>query len=191
MPMNPRGMMSASQLAHEFGVSLNAFANDVVTLLAQLDGGEIAASPADRCRESCAAVWAGMVSSLDSSALTDHERAQLTPLLLEVLMPFWREHCADEPDLPALLAQRAHEYLRRRDATSQIKTAANLANGLMNRLGVSAAAQISLGKTLAALFAHRMLGDVHDINAVRTRVGIELPVFAALTAIVQVVLRLV
>ena len=184
MPMLPRGM-SASQLAREFGVSLNAFADDVVTLLAQLDDGEIAASPADRCRESCAAVWAGMVSSLDSSALTDHERAQITPMLLEVLMPFWRKHCADEPDIAALLAQRAGEYLRNRDGSSQIKTAASLVNSLMNRLGISPATQVSLGKTLTALFAHRMLGDVHDINAVRARFGIDLPVVAALTALVQ------
>jgi hypothetical protein len=185
MPMNPRGMVSANQLAREYGASLNAFANDLVTLLAQLDDGAIAASPADRCRESCAAVWAGMVSSLDSSALTAHERARLTTLLLEVLVPFWRKHCADEPDIPALLARRASEYLQRRDASSQIKTAANLVNNLMSRLGVSAATRIPLGKTLTALFAHRMLGDVHDINAVRARFGIELPLVAALTAIVQ------
>jgi hypothetical protein len=184
MPMKSRGM-SATQLAHEYGLSLNAFADDVVTLLAQLDDNEIAASPAERCRESCAAVWAGMVSAIGASALTDQERAQITPLLLEVLLPFWRKHCADEPDIAAMLAARADAYLAKRDPSSQIKTAANLVNGLMDRLGIVPATQLSLGKTLTALFAHRMLGDVHKINDVRARFGIEMPVVAALTALVQ------
>jgi hypothetical protein len=185
MPMSPRGV-SAKQLAHEYGLSLNAFADDVVTLLAQLDDSEIAASSAERCRESCAAVWAGMVSALGASSLTDQERAQITPMLLDVLLPYWRKHCADEPDIPAMLTERASHYLARRDASSQIKTAANLVNSLMHKLGISPAMQVSLGKTLTALFAHRMLGDVHNINEVRARFGIELPMIAALTALVQV-----
>lgn len=184
MPMNPRGM-SATQLAREFGVSLNAFADDVITLLAQLDDNEIEASPADRCRESCAAVWASMVSALGSSALTDREHTEITPLLLDVLIPFWRKHCADEPDISALLTQRADEYLARRDPASQIKTAANIVNSLMHRLGIAGTTQVPLGKTLTALFAHRMLGDIHNINDVRARFGIELPVMAAVAALLQ------
>jgi hypothetical protein len=84
-----------------------------------------------------------------------------------------------------MLERRATEYLQRRDPASQIKTAANIVNSLMNRLGIAGATQIALGKTLAALFAHRMLGDIHSINDVRARFGIELPLIAALTAIVQ------
>jgi hypothetical protein len=184
MPMNPRGI-SATQLAREYGVSLNAFADDVVTLLAQLDDNEIAASPADRCREICAAAWAGMVSALGSSSLSDREREQITPMLLDVLQPFWRKHCADEPDIPAMLERRAAEYLQRRDPASQIKTAANIVDSLMNRLGIAGTTQVAMGKTLAALFAHRMLGDIHSINTVRARFGIEMPLIAALAAIVQ------
>jgi hypothetical protein len=180
--------MSATQLAHEYGSSLNAFADDVVTLLAQLDDDEIVASQAERCRESCAAVWAGMVSAIAASALTVQERAQITTMLLDVLLPFWRKHCADEPDIPAMLAARADAYLTKRDPSSQIKTAANLVNGLMDRLRIAPATQLSLGKTLTALFAHRMLGDVHNFNDVRARFGIELPAVAALTAIVQATL---
>jgi hypothetical protein len=188
MSMNRRGM-SAAQLAREYGVSLNEFADDVVNLLAQLDPSEVAADPAERCRESCAAVWSAMVAALDASALSRDERERLTPLLLDVLLPFWKKHCTDEPDIPGLLQARASHYLRHRDSGSQIKTAANLVNGLMHRLGIAPATQISLGKSLTALFAHRMLGDTHRINEVRARFGIELPVVAALTAIVQVTMN--
>lgn len=185
MPMNRRGM-SAAELARECGVSLNEFADDVVNLLAQLESSEVTADAAERCRESCAAVWTAMVAAIDASSLTKSERDHLTPLLLDVLLPFWRKHCADESDIPGLLAARASQYLRHRDSSSQIKTAANLVNGLMHRLGIAPTTQITLGKSLTALFAHRMLGDTHRINQVRARFGIELPIVAALTAIVQV-----
>ena len=188
MPMNRRGI-SATQLAREYAVSLNEFADDVVNLLNQVDASEITAEPTEVCRESCAAVWTAMVAALDASSLSQDEREKLTPLLLEVLLPFWKKHCADEPDIPALLAARATHYLQRRDPTSQIKTAANLVNGLMLRLGIAPKAQVPLGKALAALFAHRMLGDAHRINEVRARFGIELPVVAALSAIVQVTMN--
>ena len=188
MAMNRRGV-SATQLAREYGVSLNEFADDVVNLLDQLDASEVAAGPVDRCREACAAVWSAMVAALDASALNDPEREQIKPLLLDVLLPFWRKHCADEADIPGLLAARSAHYLARRDPNSQIKTAANLVNGLMLRLGIAPATQVSLGKALTALFAHRMLGDVHRINEVRARFGIELPVVAVLAAIVQVTMN--
>lgn len=181
--------MSATQLAREYGVSLNEFADDVVNLLAQLDESKLTAAPADRCREACAAVWTAMVASIESSSLTPVEREQLKPLLLEVLLPFWRKHCADEKDIPSLLAARATHYLQQRDHRSQIKTAANLANGLMQRLGMAPEIQISLGRTLTALFAHRMIGDVYHINDVRSRFGIDLPMAAALTALVQVTMN--
>jgi len=188
MPINSGGM-SATQLAREYAVSLNEFADDVVNLLGQLDPGEVEADAAERCRESCAAVWTAMVAALDASTLTKAEREHLTPLLLDVLLPFWKKHCADEPDIPALLTARAAHYLQYRDPASQVRTAANLVNSLMRRLGVAPQTQVSLGKSLAALFAHRILGDTHRINEVRARFGIELPVVAALSAIVHVTMN--
>ncbi|HTU66100.1 MAG TPA: hypothetical protein VMF52_09130 [Steroidobacteraceae bacterium] len=170
-------------------MSLNEFADDVVNLLGQLTDDEVSASAGERCRESCAAVWTAMVAALDSSSLSGEERAAIQPMLLDVLLPFWKKHCADELDIPALLADRATHYLERRDPSSQIKTAANLVNGLMDRLGVAADTRPSLGTTLTAVFAHRMIGDVHRINDVRARFGIELPVVAALTAIVHVTMN--
>lgn len=184
MAKGRRGI-SAVQLAHDYAVSLNDFADEIVTLLAALPQSDATAPQADRCRESCAAVWAAMVSALDSSSLTDDERARLTPLLLDVLLPFWRKHCSDDEDIPALLTKRAAFYLRNRDPASQIRTAAQLVNRLLETIGISEAMHMSLATTLTASFAHRMLGDIHRINEVRSRFGIELPMIAALTALVQ------
>src|SRR5689334_24279024 len=77
MPMNRRGI-SAAQLARDYAVSLNEFADDVVNLLNQLDASQVSADAAERCRESCAAVWGGMVVALESSSLSKEEREQLT-----------------------------------------------------------------------------------------------------------------
>jgi hypothetical protein len=184
MPTGRRGI-SAEQLARDYGVSLNEFADEVITLLASLPPEDARAPAADRCREGCAAVWAAMVSALDSSSLTTEERVHLTPLLLDVLVPFWRKHCADERDIVVLLQSRAAYYLRDRDPVSQIRTAAHLVGRLLQAVEVSENVRTSLATTLTASFAHRMLGDIHRINEVRSRFGIELPMFAALTALVQ------
>src|SRR5262245_27717845 len=130
MATGRRGV-SAEQLAHDYGVSLNEFADEVVTLLASLPEEDASSAAADRCRESCAAVWAAMVSALEASSLTTDERAGLTPLLLDVLVPFWRKHCAADEDIQKLLTSRAGFYLRNRDPSSQIKTAAHLVNRLL------------------------------------------------------------
>jgi hypothetical protein len=189
MTTNRRGV-SATQLARDYGASLNEFANDVVNLLAQLDASEVAATPAERCREACAAVWSAMLAALEASALSQEERTRILPPLFEALLPFWRRHCADEQDIQGLLAARASHYLERRDPASQMKTAASLVNGLMNRLGVARARQGTLGKTLTALFAHRMIGDITRLDDVRSRSGIELPMVATLAALVHVTMNL-
>jgi hypothetical protein len=167
-------------------MGLEAFADDVVNLLAQLDESQIAADRAERCRESCAAVWSASVAALESSALTRDERQHLAPLLLEALLPCWRRHCSDEPDIIPLLSARTSHYLQQRDPDSQIRTAASLVNRLMLRLGIAPATQLSIGKPLTALFAHRMLGDTIRIDEVRARFGIDLPLVAALAAILEV-----
>jgi hypothetical protein len=184
MATGRRGI-SAEQLAHDYAVSLNDFADEIVNLLAALPDADVSSPQADRCRESCGAVWAAMVAALDASSLTNDERTHLTPLLLNVLLPFWRKHCSDDDDIPVLLTRRAAFYLHNRDPASQIRTAAQLVNRLLETIGISEGARSSLATTLTASFAHRMLGDINRINEVRSRFGIQLPMIAALAALVQ------
>jgi hypothetical protein len=189
MASNRRGI-PATKLARDYGMSLNEFADEVVTLLAALEATQAAASPADRCREGCAAVWAAMTAAVDASALSEEERRRIMPLMLNTLLPFWKKHCAADDDIGAMLRERSRYYLERRDAVSQIKTAANIVNRLLDTIGVAAPTRPVLARTLNARFAHRMLGDVHKINDVRARFGIELTVIAALGALLQMMLSL-
>lgn len=177
--------MPASQLARDYGVSLNEFADDVIATLARLDGeGAPARTPGHR-REICAAVSAAMAVALDSSSLSAEEREKLQPLLHEVLIPFWTRHCAADAEAAPFIAKRTEHYLASRVQGSQVKTAVNLVAALLDSLEVPADRRSTFAKSLSPAFAHRMVGDIYHLNDMRSRLGIELSVVAALAALLQ------
>jgi hypothetical protein len=183
MPGTQRGM-PASQLARDYGVSLKDFSNEVIALLARVDGADTAGNSARR-REICAAVSATMAIALDTSSLSDEERAKLRPLLHEVLLPFWNSHCAGDARAANLITERSTHYLGRRVMGSQIKTAVNIVTALLDALEIPAERRNELAATLAPSFAHRLVSDIHRINDVRARFGIELSLLATLCALLE------
>ncbi len=185
--VKPRGI-AASQLAREHGARLVDFGDEVITLLARLDARQSSAQTSaldKRKTEICAAVWAANLAAIEASSLSEEERKQLTLLLREQLLPYWLQHCGSQLHGAALIEERSLQYLRDRETHSQVKTAARLVLELLTALNVQEEARVRLISTLTPLFAHRMLGDVHRLNDVRTRSGINLPVVAALCALVQ------
>ena len=185
MPGKRRGI-PASQLAHDYGVSLNEFANEVIALLAKLDGEGAPGRSAAHRREICAAVSAAMAAAIDASALSHDERAKLQPLLKEVLLPFWSKHCVSDADAASFIADRSNHYLSSRVAGSQVKTAVNIVAALLEALEVPAERRSNFAKTLSPAFAHRLVGDVYHLNDMRSRYGIELSLLAAMAAMLQV-----
>lgn len=175
----------ASQLARDYGVSLNEFAEDVIATLARLDGEGAPARCTAHRREICAAVSAAMAASLDSSSLSIEERQKLQPLLHEVLIPFWTRHCAGDSGSAPYIAARAEHYLATRVQGSQVKTAVNIVASLLDALEVPAERRSTFAKSLSPAFAHRMVGDVYHLNDMRSRLGIELSVVAALATLLQ------
>jgi hypothetical protein len=180
-----RSGISASQLARDYGVSLNEFVDEVVALLARIEGNKPAGIVPARRREVCAAVAAAMTAALDASTLTSEERARLDPLLSEVLLPFWNLHCADAAEAATYINTRAAHYLAQRDTGSQVKTAVAIVAALIEALGVAAEHQEQLARTLSPSFAHRMVADRYRINDVRARFGLELSLVAAICALLQ------
>lgn len=172
--------ISASQLARDHGVSLNEFADDVIATLARLDGEGAAARSGAHRREICAAICAAMAAALDASALSADERQKLRPLLHQVLTPFWTRHCAADAEAAPFIAKRAEHYLAGRIEGSQVKTAVNIVTALLEALEVPAEKRSTFAKSLSPAFAHRMVGDVYHLNDVRSRLGIELSLIAAL-----------
>jgi hypothetical protein len=175
----------ASQLARDYGVSLNEFVNEVVALLAKLEGQPAASTAPARRREICAAVAAAMTAALDASTLTTEERQKLDPLMNDVLLPFWNTHCASDPDAVAYIESRKAHYLAKRDSASQVKTAVGIVTALIDALEVSNDNRDALARTLAPSFAHRMVADLYRINDVRTRFGIELSLVATICTLLQ------
>ncbi|MBC8025117.1 MAG: hypothetical protein H7Y89_03925 [Steroidobacteraceae bacterium] len=175
----------ASQLARDYGVSLNEFADDVIATLARLDGEGAAARSGGHRREICAAVTAAMSAALDASALSAAEREKLQPLLHQVLIPFWTRNCAGDADAAPFIAKRSEHYLAGRIEGSQVKTGVTIVASLLEALEVPAEKRATFAKALSPAFAHRMVGDVYHLNDVRSRLGIELSLVAALATMVH------
>jgi hypothetical protein len=178
-----QGGIPASQLAREYSVSLNDFAEEVSTLLARWDD-PTADRSALRRREVCAAVSAAMTAALDASTLSAEERAKLDPLLNDTLMPFWSRHCESDAQTPVLIAERSAHYLNGRIADSQIKTAVNIVAALLEALEIPEERRAALAHTLTPSFAHRIVGDLYRINNLRKQ-GIELSILATICVLCQ------
>ena len=177
--------ISASQLARDYGVSLNKFADDVIATLARLDGTAATPRNVAHRREICAAVSAAMAAALDASMLTHEEREKLQPLLHQVLIPFWTRHCAEDCEAPTFITKRAEHYLSGRVDGSQVKTAVNIVAILLEALEVPADKRPTFAKSLSPAFAHRMVGDVYHLNDLRGRLGLELSLVAALATMLH------
>jgi hypothetical protein len=185
MPGIRRGI-PASQLARDYGVSLNEFSESIINLIgsewAEADG----AGRLNRRREICAAVSAAMLAALDASSLSAEERAKLHPLIDEALLPFWTRHCgSDNPDLAGHITARAQHYLGVRVPDSRVKSAVNIVSALLDELRAPEELRRVLLERLAPAFAHRMVGDVYRIDDVRRKYGIELSMLATVCALLQ------
>lgn len=186
MGLRPRGM-PAKHLARDFGMTLKDFTTQVDVLVGQLADTEASMSREDRKREVCAAVWAAITASFEASALSAEERERLAPLVQEVLIPHWQQHCAKEPNMAAYLAERSSNYyLKGSNRKTHISTASSIVRLLLDEIGVSDQRRLTLTKTLVPLFAHRMLGDSYFVSDIKNRLGIQLSVLAAVATTIGI-----
>jgi len=177
MPADRRGI-SAKKVARDFGLDITSFIDEVLALVSELASDQASASPAERRRETCAALWTTILLSLDASSLRADEAQALRSSLFACLEPAWRRHWSaiDENQLRA----RAQKYLNLKDARSQVKTASKIVACLFDTIQATEQGQRRLGKRLAALLAHRMLTDVHRLNEVKMNFRIQLSLATAL-----------
>jgi len=187
MPNNSRET-SASQLARDYGVSLNEFATAVIDVIVDADPPRESDAHAARRREVCAAVSAAMVLALDASTLSVEERERLEPRIHDVLLPFWRRHCAEDAEGPDYITSRIAHYTARRVNGSQVTSAVNIVQALLESIDVPVQRRAALSERLVPAFAHRLVGDVFRINEVRSRHGIDLPTIASVCALLQMAL---
>jgi hypothetical protein len=173
-----RRAISATKVARDFADNLAPFIESVHALISELNEHESPASPGERCRETCAALWAGTIVSLNASALRADERDALIPLLFAALMPYWKRHCGPDNRTPDTLQSYAERYLEGRQERSQVTSATEIATQLFDSLNVNQAGRRRLVKRLSALLAHRMLGDIHRLNEIKLHFGIQLSLLA-------------
>ncbi len=174
--------MSATRLVREYGATLEKFTAEVDALVTRLSDAEASMPVAQRRQEICTAIWAAMSAAFEASALSDEERSRLMPLLGEVLVPYWERHCAPDPQLTQLLLARSKTYLAGGNRQSQVVTASSIVSRLLDEIGAATGHRSRLERQLVPLFAHRMLGDIHYIDDLKTRIGIQLSIVATLCA---------
>lgn len=186
MPGFRRGI-PASQVARDYGVSLNEFSESVIRLIGKEWAEADDAKCVTRRREICAAVSAAMLAAFDASALSFEEREKLQPLIREVLLPFWQKHCAHgDPELANYIDSRAAHYRLGEVPGSRVKSAVNMVAALLDALETPEPLRPVLAERLTPAFAHRMVGDVYRINDLRRKHGIELSLLATVCALLQV-----
>jgi hypothetical protein len=164
--------MRAKDLARDFVVTAQAFADTFIQYVAADGHGEMIARVGHRRRETCAAVWAAVVATFDASALTEDEKARVVPLVRETMFVYWAKYCGSEMDTLAGILERSAHYLRHSDRGSQLKTATAILNELVASLDEEGARLLPV-RTLTALLAHRMLSDLRRLNEIRAGHAIE------------------
>jgi hypothetical protein len=158
--------LSADEVARDFAVTAQAFADTFVQYVAASHGGESEAVMETRRRESCALIWATIEAIFLASALNEQERDKVVPLVRDALVPQWRKYRGDRDDFITRVRERSGAYLRHRDPVSQLRTATGFMNELIASLDGDAVSLLPV-RTLTALLAHRMISDLRRLNEIK------------------------
>lgn len=175
--------IAAKQIVRDYGKDLEGFITQLDSIVERLTSHEASLPLGERRREVCAVVWASISAAFNASTLSPEENEAMSPLLRDVLIPYWKKHCAADPDMNAVLAERAAFYLQGRDPKSQVATASTLVRRFLEAIGTSDQMETRLSQYLVPLFAHRMLGDTLHINDLKTRFTIHLPLVAMILGV--------
>ena len=158
--------LSADDVARDFSVTAQTFADTFVQYLAESHGSDNAAAVDVRRRESCALIWASIEATFSASALTGGEQMKVVPLIRDSLVPSWRKYRGGSDDFITQVRERSAAYLRHQDPLSQLKTATGFVNELLANLDEETA-KLLPARTLTALLAHRMLSDLRRLNELK------------------------
>ncbi len=161
--------VTSNQLALEYADITQAFAHKLSEQLAPSDD---CMAIDDRQLHCWAAAWAAAIAASDASALTDEDKKKLLPAALQALLIHWRANHPGGADGQRLMEARALDFLRARDRSNQLKTAANFVDLLLSSLGTAAPQRAAQSRSLTSLFAHRLLSDVGHFNEVKARYSI-------------------
>lgn len=157
----------ADEVARDFCVTAQSFADTFIQYVAAAHGGETAEVVEQRGRESCALIWAVVEATFRASAFSEDERTKVVPLVRDALVPGWRKYRGDSDDFITRVRERSGDYLRHADQHSQLKTATAFMNELVSNLDAETV-RLLPAKTLTALLAHRMISDLRRLNELKS-----------------------
>jgi hypothetical protein len=103
--------MTAHDLARDFVVTSQAFADTFIQYVAAEHIGESAALVLNRRMETCAVVWASILATFEASGLGTEEREKVIPLVRDGLVPYWRKYGADDFAFTSHVLERSSELI--------------------------------------------------------------------------------
>jgi hypothetical protein len=158
---------TTQQVALGFAASESRFATAFIARIASAVAGQ-PLQPHWRT-ETCAALWASVLTTFQSSHYSKHEQDVLLPMVLQDMAPFWTKHCGAEPGVLQQLTGRAEYYLRSGEAGDVAERAMSIVNALLQSTGTAPAATAVTGQVLTTLLSQRMLADLARLDAVNGR----------------------
>ena len=122
-----------------------------------------------RRREICAAVWAANHAALETSNLSESERARMNDLVWRRLQVHWQTFCGSTGEGSAWLARRASEYLDSQPRGNAIAVAAHIVRILFEAIGVKQDSFPGQSRVIASLIGHRIMSEVNHLNELKSK----------------------
>jgi hypothetical protein len=141
--------------AYQFARNLDELASRVTTLLGTYPSG-IPLAADEQLAEVRVAVWAAALLAIEASSFSAEGAEEIALAVFDALAARWQE---------AEFQGRVARYLPHETADNQIRASHHLADELLESLGANRDTKAGLSKTLASLFAVRMLDEVFRLNS--------------------------
>jgi hypothetical protein len=159
---------TTEQLAKGFAASGSRFAKTFLSKIQSGANGGMALD-ANGQAEVCAAVWAAIEATFDASHYSKEQRAELLPLVWQMMAPFWAKHGPEMTAGMHLVADKARRYLPVDAAHDVHQIAANIVGVLLDTLAVADNAGSPAGRQLRATLSSHMLADLGRLDALNGR----------------------
>jgi hypothetical protein len=155
---------SIRRFAYQYARNLDELAGRVTGLLSSYASG--IAMPADEQRgEVRVAIWASALMAIEASSFGAESAEEVALAVFDALATRWQRAGLADPEQEADFQRRVARYLPRDAASNQIRASSHLADQLLESIGADGDTKAAVSKTLASLFAVRMLDDVFRLNS--------------------------
>jgi hypothetical protein len=161
-------MNTTQQVALGFAASESRFATAFIARVAASNANGVSLQQNWRT-ETCAALWAAVLTTFETSHYSKDEQEVLLPMVLQHMAPFWARHCGAEPGVIQQLIGRAEHYQRSGEPGDVVQRAISIVNALLEATVTADISKSVTAQVLTTLLSQRMLADLARLDALNGR----------------------